>query len=91
VLGYALDEPGGAEVFAGFAALEALQDGLRRQGLNVVSWDHRWVSLTACELEDGEQLALCLRLLDALEGLDDVRSVASNLEADASLLEGSLT
>jgi YebC/PmpR family DNA-binding regulatory protein len=90
VLGYALDEPGGAEVFAGFAALEALQDGLRRQGLSVVSWDHRWVPLTACELEEPEQLALCLRLLDALEGLDDVRSVASNLEAEATLLEDSL-
>jgi transcriptional/translational regulatory protein YebC/TACO1 len=34
---------------------------------------------------------LCLRLLDALEGLDDVRSVASNLEADPALLEGRLS
>ena len=93
VLGYVLGdsgESGGAEVFAGFAALEALQDGLRRRGLTVVSWEHRWIPLSACELEEPEQLALCLRLLDALEGLDDVRSVASNLDADAGLLEGNL-
>ena len=90
VLGYALGEPGGTEVFAGFAALEALQDGLRRAGLTVVSWDHRWIPLPACELQEPEQLTLCLRLLDALEGLDDVRSVASNLEADPALIAGSL-
>ena len=91
VLWYVLDEPAGAEVFAGFATLESLQDGLRHRGLTVVSWDHRWIPLTACELKDPEQLMLCLRLLDALEGLDDVRSVASNLEADPALLEGRLS
>jgi transcriptional/translational regulatory protein YebC/TACO1 len=91
VLGYALGDPTGAEVFAGFAALESLQDGLRHRGLTVVSWEHRWIPLTACELKDPEQLMLCLRLLDALEGLDDVRSVASNLEADPALLEGRLS
>jgi hypothetical protein len=31
-------------------------------------------------------LVSCLKLLDALEDLDDVRSVTSNLEADEALL-----
>jgi transcriptional/translational regulatory protein YebC/TACO1 len=35
-------------------------------------------------------VASCLKLLDALEELDDVRSVTSNLEAEESLLIAAL-
>ncbi|MFM9110989.1 MAG: YebC/PmpR family DNA-binding transcriptional regulator [Prochlorococcaceae cyanobacterium] len=89
VLGYELagGEGGGAEVWAAYADLEALQDGLRRHGLPVRQWEHRWVALTACDLSDPDQLRACLRMLDALEALDDGRSVTSNLEADEALLE----
>jgi transcriptional/translational regulatory protein YebC/TACO1 len=96
VLGYELLEaggdpeapaPGGAEVFAAYADLERLQDGLRRQGWTVVGWEHRWIPQTACQLSDPEQLRRCLRMLDAIESLDDVRSLASNLEADPSAIE----
>ena len=37
-----------------------------------------------------KQLRRCLRMLDALESLDDVRSVSSNLEADAEAMEVAL-
>jgi transcriptional/translational regulatory protein YebC/TACO1 len=96
VLGYELLEadgdpeapaPGGAEVFAAYADLERLQDGLRRQGWTVVGWEHRWIPQTACQLSDPEQLRRCLRMLDAIDSLDDVRSCSSNLEADPSAIE----
>ena len=70
-----------------FEQLEALQDHLRQQGLPVASWEHRWIAHTPCRLEDPELLAQCLKLLDALEELDDVRSVTANLEADEALLQ----
>jgi hypothetical protein len=38
-------------------------------------------------LEDPESLRACLKMLDALEELDDVRSVSSNLEAEEALIE----
>jgi len=38
-------------------------------------------------LEDADQLRRCLKLLDALEELDDVGSVTANLEAEDALLE----
>jgi len=85
-LGYELD-PEGAEVIGPFAQLEALQDQLRRRGLPVTTWEHRWIAHTPCRLEDGPTLAQCLKLLDALEELDDVRSVTANLEADDALME----
>jgi YebC/PmpR family DNA-binding regulatory protein len=89
VLGYSLEAEGraGAEVRCGFTGLEALQDGLRRLGWSVREWEHRWISATPCRLEQDDQLRSCLRMLDALEDLDDVRSVTSNLEADEELLE----
>ncbi|MCT0225773.1 YebC/PmpR family DNA-binding transcriptional regulator [Synechococcus sp. CS-1328] len=86
VSGYEI-EADAAEVFGDFADLEALQDGLRQLGLPVQSWEHRWIPQTSCRLDDPEQLRACLRMLDALEELDDVRSVTVNLEADADLLE----
>jgi YebC/PmpR family DNA-binding regulatory protein len=86
VLTYSLD-PEGADVLAAFADLEALQDGLRRLGLPVAGWEHRWIAPLPCRLESEETLRSCLRMLDALEELDDVRSVTSNLEADDALLE----
>ncbi|MFU8886208.1 MAG: YebC/PmpR family DNA-binding transcriptional regulator [Cyanobacteriota bacterium] len=95
VLGYELlaaDADGGpaAEVFAAFADLETLQDGLRRHGLTVVSWEHRWIPQTGCPLSDPDGLRRCLRLLDALDDLEDVRSVTANLEADGELMEAVL-
>ena len=86
VISYELD-PDGADVFGAFEQLEALQDGLRQQGLPVNSWEHRWIAGTPCKLEDPEALAGCLKLLDALEELDDVRSVTSNLEADEETMK----
>ncbi|MEY3735568.1 MAG: hypothetical protein RLZZ624_627 [Cyanobacteriota bacterium] len=83
--GYELTD-GGAEVYAPFAQLESLQDGLRGQGWCVTDWEHRWVALTACTLQQEETLRACLKMLEALDDLDDVRSVTSNLDAEETLL-----
>ena len=89
-LGYDAQADGGWEVSSSFAALEALQDGLRSCDLAVESWEQRWIPLTNTELLELEPLRRCLRMLDALEDLDDVRSVTSNLEADEDLLNAVL-
>ena len=70
-----------------YSALEALQDGLRDRGLEVAGWEHRWIPSTTCRLEEPDSLRACLRMLDAIEELDDVRSVTANLEADEGLME----
>jgi transcriptional/translational regulatory protein YebC/TACO1 len=85
VVGYNLDGEG-ADVLAAYADLEALQDGLRGFGLPVAGWEHRWIAPLPCRLDSEDTLRPCLRMLDALEELDDVRSVTSNLEADEDLL-----
>jgi len=80
-----------AEVVCSYADLEALQDALRQQGWSVQGWEHRWIPSTTCRLEESETLRHCLRMLDALDDLDDVRSVTANLEADEALIEALLT
>ena len=92
VLTYELDgDPGqrsGAELVTAFADLEALQDQLSSKGWPVASWEHRWIAQTSCRVSDSQVLISCLKLLDALEELDDVRSVTTNLEAEEGLMEG---
>ena len=87
--GYAIDVDG-VDVFGAYAVLEALQDGLRTLGLPLAGWEHRWMASLPCRLEDGALLAACLRMLDVLEDLDDVRSVTTNLEAEDALMEAVL-
>ncbi|MCP9785327.1 YebC/PmpR family DNA-binding transcriptional regulator [Cyanobium sp. N5-Cardenillas] len=88
-VGYAIDVDG-VDVFGSFADLEVLQDGLRDLGLPLAGWEHRWIASLPCRLDDGDVLAACLRMLDVLEDLDDVRSVTTNLEADEALMEAVL-
>jgi YebC/PmpR family DNA-binding regulatory protein len=85
-LSYTLDGEG-AEVIGRFEDLEALQAGLHGQGWSVSSWDHRWIANTLSRVDEPEALRAVLRMLDAFEELDDVRSVTSNLDAEESLIE----
>ena len=69
----------GAVVHGPFTALESLQEGLRQRGWPVQQWGHHWHPLTNVDIADSDTAAQCMRLLEALEGLDDVRSVSCNL------------
>lgn len=79
-----------AEVICAPPQLEALQAALVAAGWNVEDCELRWQSHTPCPLDDLETLQASLRLLEALESLEDVRSVSSNLEATGALLEAAI-
>ena len=68
-----------AVVHGPFTALEALQDGLRQQGGTVREWGHAWHPLTTIDIQEPDLSEECLRLLAALDNLEDVRSVSANL------------
>ena len=42
-------------------------------------WGHHWHPLTNVDIADSDTASQCMRLLEALDGLDDVRSVSCNL------------
>ncbi len=77
--GYQLIDDG-AVVYGPFKALESLQAGLRDQGWAVEGWEHCWRPLTTISQADKKSDEQCLQLLDALDGLDDVHGISSNLE-----------
>jgi YebC/PmpR family DNA-binding regulatory protein len=83
--GYELIDATTATIFGPFAALEALQDGLRQQGWDVTEWGHQWATSINVSMSDPAMAQSCLKLLDALESLDDVHSVNANLEINTDL------
>ena len=83
--GYELLSAEEAVVHGPFEALESLQKGLRDQGWAVAEWSHCWQPLTQVTPNDAASSRQCLKLLDALEELDDICSVSANLELDQDL------
>jgi YebC/PmpR family DNA-binding regulatory protein len=68
----------GLEVIGPPERLEALQDGLRQAGFAVRDWRQCWLPLTTV-VPPAAAADSCRSLLAALEDLDDVRGVSSNL------------
>ena len=83
--GYELSDRSQALVHGPYEALESLQSGLRQQGWSVLEWTHAWHPLTQVSPQDEDTTKQCLKLLEALEELDDVSSVSANLEIDDSM------
>ena len=68
-----------AEVFTTIADLEGLNQTLKNQGFEVSDAELRWIPSNSVEVTDTEQARSLLKLIDILEGLDDVQDVTTNL------------
>ena len=77
--GYVWQSDGNTMVHGGFEALEQLQQGLQDRGWSVIDWEHCWHPLALVEIQDQHLAETCQRLQEALEALDDVCSVSTNL------------
>jgi len=67
--------------------LEAVSNTLNHYGYHVLETERRWLSLNTVEVSDEETARRVLRLLDALETLDDIQSVATNAVISDALME----
>lgn len=76
----------GAEVVGAIAALEAMATGLKGRGYAVRDAELRWIPGTSTPVEEADQGRSLLKLIDALEELDDVQSVTSNFEMSDDLI-----
>ncbi|MGI0490353.1 YebC/PmpR family DNA-binding transcriptional regulator [Alkalinema pantanalense CENA528] len=79
-----------AEVFTDITNLENLSQTLQKQGYIVSQAEFRWIPTTTMELEDADQTRSLLKLIDALEDLDDVQTVTANFEISDELMAMSL-
>lgn len=80
----------GAEVFTDPVRLEHLTQVLKGKGYTVTQAELRWIPNNSVEVTDADQARSLLRLMDALEELDDVQSVTANFEMSDELMSESL-
>jgi YebC/PmpR family DNA-binding regulatory protein len=84
------DEVTGAEVFTDPARLEALSQALKDLGYSVTDSELRWIPNNGIEVTDTDQARALLKMMDALEELDDVQSVTANFEMADELMSMSM-
>ncbi|NER50488.1 MAG: YebC/PmpR family DNA-binding transcriptional regulator [Symploca sp. SIO1B1] len=75
-----------SEVFTEISNLEALNQTLKRQGLPVVEAELRWIPGNTVEVTDLDLARSLLKLMDALEELDDVQNVTANFDMTDELM-----
>jgi len=81
----------GAEVFTKVENLENLERTLKGQGFVVSEVELRWIPHNTVEVSDPELARSLLKLIDALESLDDVQSVTANFEMAEELISVNIT
>jgi len=81
----------GAEVFTKVENLENLERTLKGQGFAVSEVELRWIPHNTVEVSDPELARSLLKLIDALESLDDVQSVTANFEMAEELISVNIT
>ncbi|MGB3312761.1 MAG: YebC/PmpR family DNA-binding transcriptional regulator [Nodosilinea sp.] len=81
------EEIPGAEVFSAPADLELLDTALKAHGYTVQQVELRWIPSNTIMVDDPDQARLLIKLMDALEDLDDVQSVTANFDMAEDLME----
>jgi YebC/PmpR family DNA-binding regulatory protein len=79
------DTPG-AEVFCAPNHLEQLDTALKAHGYGVQQTELRWIPSNTVVVDDPDQARLLMKLMDALEDLDDVQSVTANFDLADDLM-----
>jgi len=77
---YEMTEESTAEVFTEIGNLESLSKILKNKGFKVTDAEFRWIPGNQVEVTDADQARSLFKLIDTLEGLDDVQNVTSNFE-----------
>ncbi len=88
---YEIGEEHTAEVFTSIADLETLNQTLKAQDFEVSDAELRWIPSNSVEVTEPDQARSLLKLIDTLEGLDDVQNVTTNFEMSEELITASMT
>ncbi len=80
------EETPGAEVFCAPVDLETLDTALKTYGYAVQQSELRWIPSNTVAVTDPDQARLLMKLMEALEDLDDVQSVTANFDLDEAAI-----
>ncbi|MBW4499251.1 MAG: YebC/PmpR family DNA-binding transcriptional regulator [Scytonema hyalinum WJT4-NPBG1] len=83
---YEMTEEQTAEVFTEVANLENLSQTLKEKGFKVTDAELRWIPSNSVEVSDPDQARSLFKLIDTLEGLDDVQNVTANFDMSEQLM-----
>ncbi|MBD2292886.1 YebC/PmpR family DNA-binding transcriptional regulator [Anabaena sphaerica FACHB-251] len=83
---YEMIEEETAEVFTEVVNLEKLSQTLKETGFNVIDVELRWIPGNHVEVTYPDQAKSLLKLIDTLEGLDDVQNVTANFDMAENLM-----
>jgi YebC/PmpR family DNA-binding regulatory protein len=83
---YEMTEDEMAEVFTDIGNLENLSQTLKNQGFKITDAELRWIPSNSVEVTDPDQTRSLFKLIDTLEGLDDVQNVTANFEISEELM-----
>ena len=85
----ALDEM--AEVFTQVGNLENLSQTLKAKGFQITDVELRWIPSNSVDVSEPDQARSLIKLIDTLEGLDDVQNVTANFDMAEQLMAASMT
>jgi YebC/PmpR family DNA-binding regulatory protein len=75
---YEIYDDQSVEVFTSVTNLENLSQTLKKHNLSIKDLELRWIPHNDVEINDPEQERSLVKLIDALESLDDVQNVTAN-------------
>ena len=80
----------GAEIYCDPSDLETLSTTLKESGYTLNQVENRWIPSNTIEVSDSTHARSLLKMMDALEDLEDVQSVTANFEMAEDLMAASL-
>jgi YebC/PmpR family DNA-binding regulatory protein len=81
------EEDGDSIIYTHHSDLAKVRDALKAQGLNITEAELTYVPNTTVEVTDKETAGKIMRLMDALEALDDVTNTHVNFDIPEDLLQ----
>ncbi|MBD2603664.1 YebC/PmpR family DNA-binding transcriptional regulator [Scytonema hofmannii FACHB-248] len=88
---YEMTEDEMVEVFTQVANLENLSQTLKAKGFQVTDVELRWIPSNSVDVTEPDQARSLLKLIDTLEGLDDVQNVTANFDMAEQLMTANMT
>jgi YebC/PmpR family DNA-binding regulatory protein len=88
---YEMTEDEMVEVFTQVANLENLSQTLKAKGFQITDVELRWIPSNIVDVTEPDQARSLLKLIDTLEGLDDVQNVTANFDMAEQLMAASMT
>ena len=80
------DDQEGVEVYCDPSHLESLSDALKADGYTISQVENRWIPSNTIDITEADHARSLLKMMDALEDLDDVQSVTANFEMTDELM-----